>query len=245
MSQFPPLLKRASFFEAAWAVVESSLSLRITNFNQVKLAQILDTHCTLHDMPIFFHILCVNKDVFLYFLIIFNLLTDMKREAAEKELQDASIASKTREEELELEVERLKEQAAKSDRERIKIKSELDQKMSEREEELEFEVNRLKEQAVKTEREMNKLKSELDQKLNEMLKTKEKLDKDKFQLVEEIKLMKIDIESSESEVEKKSKEIIQLQQDLEHVKCDKLRLVKISTHFVLPSQMLFLLKIRY
>ena len=38
-------MKQASFFEAAGAVVEISSSLQITNCNQVKLAQILDTHC--------------------------------------------------------------------------------------------------------------------------------------------------------------------------------------------------------
>ena len=45
LSQFWPLLKWATFFEAAGAVVEISSSLRIMNCNQVKLAQILDTHC--------------------------------------------------------------------------------------------------------------------------------------------------------------------------------------------------------
>jgi hypothetical protein len=191
----------------------------------------------------------------------FHLLTDLKRETAEKELQDIRIASKTREEELELEVNRLKEQAEKSDRERIKIRSELDQKLSkrekelelevnrlkkqaeiseqerdrlrseldqkisDREEELELELNRLKKQAEISERERNKLRSELDHKLSEMMKTKDKSDKEKFQLAEEMKLMKIEMESSETEVEKKSKEIIRLQQDLEKVKCDKLRLV--------------------
>ena len=39
-SQFRPLLKWASFIEVGRAVVEISLSLRITNFNQVELAQI-------------------------------------------------------------------------------------------------------------------------------------------------------------------------------------------------------------
>ena len=34
-----------SFFEAAGAVLKISLSLQITNFNQVKLAQICETHC--------------------------------------------------------------------------------------------------------------------------------------------------------------------------------------------------------
>ena len=34
-------------FEAAGAVVEISLSLQITNFNQVKLAQIFDMHCSM------------------------------------------------------------------------------------------------------------------------------------------------------------------------------------------------------
>ena len=38
-------MKQAPFFEAAGAEVEISSSLLITNCNQVKLAQILDTHC--------------------------------------------------------------------------------------------------------------------------------------------------------------------------------------------------------
>ena len=33
------------FFEAAEAVLEISSCIQITNFNHVKLAQILDTHC--------------------------------------------------------------------------------------------------------------------------------------------------------------------------------------------------------
>ena len=36
----------STIFEAAEAVVEISLSLQITNCNQVKLARILDMHCT-------------------------------------------------------------------------------------------------------------------------------------------------------------------------------------------------------
>ena len=35
----------STIFEAAGTVVEISLSLQITSCNQVKLAQILDTHC--------------------------------------------------------------------------------------------------------------------------------------------------------------------------------------------------------
>lgn len=142
----------------------------------------------------------------------------MKREAAEKELQDVSIACKTREAELELEVKHLKEETEKLDREGNKIKSELVQKLSEREGELELEVKYLKDEAENSERERKKLKSELDQKLIEMQKMKEKLDKEQFQIAEEMKLMKMEIESSETEVGKKSKEIIRLQQD-------KLRLV--------------------
>ena len=38
-------LKQALFFEAAGAVVEISLSLQISNYNQVKPAQIHETHC--------------------------------------------------------------------------------------------------------------------------------------------------------------------------------------------------------
>ena len=45
LSQFWPLLKQASFFEAAGAVAKIGSSLWITNSNQVKLAQIRDTHC--------------------------------------------------------------------------------------------------------------------------------------------------------------------------------------------------------
>ena len=44
LSNFWPLLNRASFSEAAGAVVEISSSLQITNLNQVKLAQIRETH---------------------------------------------------------------------------------------------------------------------------------------------------------------------------------------------------------
>ena len=45
LGQFWPLLKPASFFEASGAVVEIIWSLQIMNFNQVKLAQIPETHC--------------------------------------------------------------------------------------------------------------------------------------------------------------------------------------------------------
>ena len=38
-------MNRAPFKEAARAVVKISWSIRITNCNQVKLAQILETHC--------------------------------------------------------------------------------------------------------------------------------------------------------------------------------------------------------
>ena len=46
-SRFWPLLKKASFLEAAGAVVEISSCLRSSNRNQVKLAQIRETHCTM------------------------------------------------------------------------------------------------------------------------------------------------------------------------------------------------------
>ena len=43
---FESLLKQATFFEAAGAILEIGLSLNITNFNQVKVLQIRDTHCS-------------------------------------------------------------------------------------------------------------------------------------------------------------------------------------------------------
>ena len=47
---FDHFRKRASFFKAAGAVVEISSSLQITNFNQVKPAQICETHCTCYGL---------------------------------------------------------------------------------------------------------------------------------------------------------------------------------------------------
>ena len=44
LSQFWPLLKQATFFQAARAIVDIGSSLHILNFNQVKLVQIRDTH---------------------------------------------------------------------------------------------------------------------------------------------------------------------------------------------------------
>ena len=47
LSRFWPLYKWAPFFKPAGAVGKISLSLWITNCNHVKLAQILDTHCSM------------------------------------------------------------------------------------------------------------------------------------------------------------------------------------------------------
>ena len=44
LKSFWPLLKQALLFEAAGAVVEISLSLQSSNHNQVKFAQIRETH---------------------------------------------------------------------------------------------------------------------------------------------------------------------------------------------------------
>ena len=42
---FESILKQATFFEAARAVVKIGSSLNNTKFNQVKLVQMCDTHC--------------------------------------------------------------------------------------------------------------------------------------------------------------------------------------------------------
>ena len=61
---FDPFLKRAPFFEAAGAATVVEISLRISNCNQVKLVQILGTHCrTLHlwtTKKIYFLIFIIN-----------------------------------------------------------------------------------------------------------------------------------------------------------------------------------------
>ena len=68
-----------------------------------------------------------------------------------------------------------------------------------------------------------KLRSNLEKNSNELAKAKEKSDKEKFELLEELQLLKMGIESSEIEVENKSKEIFRLQKQFEEIRQDKLR----------------------
>ena len=68
-----------------------------------------------------------------------------------------------------------------------------------------------------------KLRSNLEKSSSELAKAKDKSDKEKFELLEELKLTKMGIESSEIEVENKSKEIFRLQKQFEEIRQDKLR----------------------
>jgi hypothetical protein len=96
--------------------------------------------------------------------------------------------------------------------------------------ELGEEAARIKTELEKTIQEKNRLRTELDKESKEIDRLKSKTDKEKFQLVEDLKLMKIEIETTKTELNKKSEDLLQHQQRAEQLKDDKIRQVLIQTN---------------